>query len=130
MKILTKYITKNKFKNLITNRNLLTSIKSRLHHPAGQIVKQCCPLGNRHHSLIHKKRVACLITATLVCTCLAIARPYLSNVLFPDTVTTAAAKKQLPIYCVDTGTNKKISISFDAAWGAGRLRRSYNFPGS
>lgn len=40
------------------------------------------------------------------------------------TACTAAAKvvantgKKLPIYCVDTGDDKKIAISFDAAWGA------------
>lgn len=28
--------------------------------------------------------------------------------------------RELPIYCVDT-EEKKISISFDAAWGEGRL---------
>lgn len=31
---------------------------------------------------------------------------------------TAVAKKQLPIYCVDTGNAKKVAVSFDAAWGA------------
>ena len=33
----------------------------------------------------------------------------------------AAAKKQLPIYCVDTRGEKKVAVSFDAAWGEGRL---------
>jgi polysaccharide deacetylase family sporulation protein PdaB len=33
-------------------------------------------------------------------------------------VPTSAAKKQLPIYCVDTGESKKVAITFDAAWGA------------
>ncbi len=28
---------------------------------------------------------------------------------------TTAAKKQLPIYCVDTGSAKKVAVSFDAA---------------
>ncbi|MCD7854075.1 MAG: hypothetical protein LUG66_00455 [Clostridiales bacterium] len=36
----------------------------------------------------------------------------------------AAAKKALPIYCVDRDDNK-IAISFDAAWGAYRLRRNF-----
>lgn len=35
-----------------------------------------------------------------------------------DTVAVSAAKKALPIYCVDTGTAKKVAVSFDAAWGA------------
>jgi hypothetical protein len=69
-----------------------------------------------------KKRVVCLAITTLACSCLALARPYLINAFAPETVATSAAKKQLPIYCVDTGTSKKIAISFDAAWGAGRLR--------
>jgi hypothetical protein len=75
-----------------------------------------------------KKRAACIALTALACTCLALARPYLVNKFAPETIATAAAKKQLPIYCVDTGTSKKIAISFDAAWGAGRLRRSYVLP--
>lgn len=31
--------------------------------------------------------------------------------------TTNTVKKQLPIYCVDTGGVKKVAITFDAAWG-------------
>ena len=42
-----------------------------------------------------------------------------------DTVTTTAqgyskSEKKLPIYCVDT-TEKKVALSFDAAWGKRRL---------
>ena len=37
---------------------------------------------------------------------------------FP-TMSVSAAKKALPIYCVNRNDNK-IAISFDAAWGAGR----------
>jgi len=36
-------------------------------------------------------------------------------------VETSAAKKKLPIYCVGT-EEKKVAISFDAAWGECRLR--------
>jgi peptidoglycan/xylan/chitin deacetylase (PgdA/CDA1 family) len=43
--------------------------------------------------------------------------PVIHNALYPVTAT-VAAKKQLPIYCVNTGEDKKIAISFDAAWGA------------
>lgn len=32
----------------------------------------------------------------------------------------ANISRDLPIYCVDTGEEKKVSISFDAAWGNGR----------
>ena len=38
----------------------------------------------------------------------------------PMTQPTTASKKKLPIYCVDTQGEKQVSISFDAAWGAGR----------
>lgn len=41
---------------------------------------------------------------------------------YDDSAPTAATKKQLPIYCVDTQGKKQVAISFDAAWGAGRLR--------
>ena len=41
----------------------------------------------------------------------------LSNVLIEKTIATlSTSKKQLPIYCVDTD-EKKVAISFDAAWG-------------
>ena len=35
-----------------------------------------------------------------------------------ELVPTSAAKKALPIYCVDTQGKKQVAISFDAAWGA------------
>ncbi|MCD7854107.1 MAG: hypothetical protein LUG66_00625 [Clostridiales bacterium] len=44
--------------------------------------------------------------------------------MLSKTAEVAAAKKALPIYCVDRGDNK-IAISFDAAWGAYRLRRNF-----
>lgn len=40
----------------------------------------------------------------------------------PLTVGAAAAKRQLPIYCVQRD-QKMISISFDAAWGDDIIRR-------
>ncbi|MBQ8941736.1 MAG: polysaccharide deacetylase family protein [Firmicutes bacterium] len=46
-----------------------------------------------------------------------IVRPALISHFYP-TVQTSAAKKMLPIYCVDTKGEKKIAVSFDAAWGA------------
>lgn len=44
-------------------------------------------------------------------------RPLALNIMYPEAITVSAAKKKLPIYCVDT-PEKKVSISFDAAWGA------------
>ena len=53
-------------------------------------------------------------TAAL-CLCAAAAMVFMVN--HPRVVGTAAASRQLPIYCVDRGEQKLISISFDAAWG-------------
>jgi len=33
----------------------------------------------------------------------------------------AVGDRKLPIYCVDT-TEKKVALSFDAAWGGGQMR--------
>lgn len=44
--------------------------------------------------------------------------PTIRNYLYSDVITTSAAKRKLPIYCVDTQGKPQISISFDAAWGA------------
>lgn len=40
------------------------------------------------------------------------------------TAEVSTARKALPIYCVDRDDNK-IAISFDAAWGAYRLRKNF-----
>ncbi len=41
----------------------------------------------------------------------------LSNIFIEKTIQTISAKnKSLPIYCVET-VEKKVAISFDAAWG-------------
>ena len=42
----------------------------------------------------------------------------------PPFVETAVSPRQLPIYCVDRGGQKLISISFDAAWGNVIMRPS------
>ena len=39
----------------------------------------------------------------------------------PEVVGAATTERQLPIYCVETDY-KVVSISFDAAWGDGRVR--------
>ncbi len=36
------------------------------------------------------------------------------------TVTNTGSKKDLPIFCVDTN-EKKVALSFDVAWGNGKL---------
>ena len=42
---------------------------------------------------------------------------------YPSAVSTAAAKRQLPIYCVETNGEKRCAISFDAAWGADNTQK-------
>lgn len=44
--------------------------------------------------------------------------PRIQETMFPETVETSAAKRKLPIYCVDTQGKPQVAISFDAAWGA------------
>lgn len=52
---------------------------------------------------------------TLVVLCL--------SLLFPDaiTVSNSVSGRELPIYCVET-PEKKVALSFDAAWGNDSLR--------
>lgn len=70
--------------------------------------------------LIHKKKLILATLGTLFAftAALGVIRPAVISVLYPEIATTAAAKKCLPIYCVDTQGKKQVSISFDAAWGA------------
>ena len=72
--------------------------------------------------IISRKRLilAALCTTALFSLAAGVVRPKMQSVFYPDTAPTAAAKKQLPIYCVDTKGEKKVSVSFDAAWGEGR----------
>ncbi|MBR2132481.1 MAG: polysaccharide deacetylase family protein [Oscillospiraceae bacterium] len=42
---------------------------------------------------------------------------------YPSAVSTSAAKRQLPIYCVETNGEKRCAISFDAAWGADNTQK-------
>lgn len=42
---------------------------------------------------------------------------------YPSAVSTAASKRQLPIYCVETNGEKRCAISFDAAWGADNTQK-------
>lgn len=73
----------------------------------------------RRFILIQKNwAVRCFLLAAIVCTvCLGVVRPVVQSTFFEEAVSVSAAKKKLPIYCVDT-PEKKVAISFDAAWGA------------
>lgn len=57
------------------------------------------------------------LLAVLACALAAAAMFYVVN--YPEAVSAAASKRQLPIYCVQRD-QKMVSISFDAAWGDDR----------
>lgn len=59
-----------------------------------------------------------LTLGAMACAALAI----FAAVNYPAAVSAAAAARQLPIYCVERD-QKLCSISFDAAWGDGRMRQ-------
>ena len=43
----------------------------------------------------------------------------------PAAVAAGTTHRQLPIYCVDCGDDKRCALSFDAAWGNVRVRHLY-----
>ena len=63
--------------------------------------------------LCTKKGVLCAVLCLGVLLCLSPVMYSQANVM-----PTAAAKKKLPVYCVDTQGKKQVAITFDAAWGA------------
>lgn len=71
--------------------------------------------GGRSMFVVIKKRWIAAAAAALI------AAAIFAVVQAPAAVMTAAAARQLPIYCVDRD-QKVCSISFDAAWGDGRVR--------
>ena len=79
---------------------------------------------NKLKNLIKKTRqntffvYICIAMVIVFVTTVAI-RPLVLKAFYRDTVSVATSKKKLPIYCVET-PEKKVAISFDAAWGAGR----------
>lgn len=58
-----------------------------------------------------------LIIAFLCIGTVGVMRPILQSYFYTEAVSVTPSKKKLPIYCVSTD-EKKIAISFDAAWGA------------
>lgn len=68
--------------------------------------------------LLKKKPLFIVLSVLFLVGILSAFVPMLRSELFPDAVLTSATKRKLPIYCVDTQGKPKISISFDAAWGA------------
>lgn len=65
-----------------------------------------------------KKPVIFSLLAVITVGAVFTAAPSIQEALYPEAVATSAAKRKLPIYCVDTQGKPQISISFDAAWGA------------
>lgn len=66
--------------------------------------------------LLHKQLLIRLFSLAAFCLCLT--SLFVSSVQ-NDAVSTSSqvGSRHLPIYCVDTGSDKKIALSFDAAWG-------------
>jgi hypothetical protein len=64
--------------------------------------------------------VSCLAIATLVYACLAIASPYIVNMLSPDTIAIATAKKPLSVALIPA--QAKIAVSFDTTLEVGSLK--------
>lgn len=58
----------------------------------------------------------------LVLAVLAVAAGIFYAVSYPAAQAAYATDRQLPIYCVDCGEEKRCAISFDAAWGDVRVR--------
>lgn len=69
--------------------------------------------------VMHKNAaVKYFLIAALICVTAISAKPAMQTIFNSPAITTSGkAQKKLPIYCVDT-PEKKVSISFDAAWGA------------
>ena len=65
--------------------------------------------------LIRRRALSLAACAAAVCLMF-----YVIN--YPAAVDASASQRQLPIYCVQRD-QKLVSVSFDAAWGDGRLRR-------
>ena len=67
------------------------------------------------------------LLAVLACVLAAAAMFYIVN--YPEVVSAAATKRQLPIYCVQRDY-KVAALSFDAAWGDVKLRHPGLIPGA
>lgn len=65
-------------------------------------------------NLVVRYMFALAVLAVFSCS---VVRPVVRNIAYGEAAAVAAAKKKLPIYCVQTN-EKKVAISFDAAWGA------------
>ena len=68
------------------------------------------------HILFLKRRYV------LVLALLGVSAAIFYAVSYPAAQAAYATDRQLPIYCVDCGDDKRCSISFDAAWGDVRVR--------
>ena len=64
------------------------------------------------------KTIMAIVAVAVLCCCLALAGE-------TDIITTGYAARKVPVYYVDT-TEKKIAITFDAAWGADKTQQIVN----
>ena len=70
-------------------------------------------------------RIFLLLRRVLAVLCtLAVAAGIFYVTLYPASRTAAATQRQLPIYSVER-KDKLCSISFDAAWGEGKVRQPF-----
>lgn len=72
---------------------------------------------NRIHIFLLKRRY--VLALALV----AVSAAIFYAVNYPAAQAAYATDRQLPIYCVDCGDDKRCAISFDAAWGDVRVRQ-------
>ncbi len=68
------------------------------------------------------KRKKPTIWAVIVITVFAFTLGGIKTIRDTQSVATSAAKKKLPIYCVDTQGRKQVAINFDAVWKMGNMR--------
>ena len=61
----------------------------------------------------------------LVLAVLAVSAAIFYAVSYPAAQAAYATDRQLPIYCVDCGGDKRCAISFDAAWADVRVRQLF-----
>ena len=74
---------------------------------------------NKVHIFLLKRRYVLALAV------LAVSAGIFYAVSYPAAQAAYATDRQLPIYCVDCGEDKRCAISFDAAWGDVRVRQLY-----
>ncbi len=73
---------------------------------------------------MHKKKLLKAFTVAALCYAAVVVSVPAAQTVF---MTAEGAQRKLPIYCVDT-PDKKVAVSFDAAWGDGSYRLMFQKP--